>query len=143
MWRWKTFMKWSSYQIIKVCTEILNQHAPQKKKYFRWNNKPFMNKTLYQAVLQKTKLRNKNLKDKRLAYLSWEKKWWNILPILMERILGVPKKIGKLVKLSFLKNWSQEKNNFSGKGQVISKGIWCRKMFQLVFFKYCKKSWYT
>ena len=143
MWRWKTFMKWSSYQIIKVCTEILNQHAPQKKKYFRWNNKPFMNKTLYQAVLQKTKLRNKNLKDKRLAYLSWEKKWWNILPILMERILGVPKKIGKLVKLSFLKNWSQEKNNFSGKGQIISKGIWCSKMFQSVFFKYCKKSWYT
>ena len=143
MWKWKTFIKWSSYHIIKVCTEILNQHAPQKKKYFRWNNKPFMNKTLYQAILQRTKLRNKNLKDKRLAYLSWEKKWWNILPILMKRILGVPKKIGKLVKLSFLKNWSQEKNNFGGKGKIISKGIWYRKMFQSVFFKYCKKSWYT
>ena len=29
----------------KVCAEVLNRHAPQKKIYVRVNNKPFMNKT--------------------------------------------------------------------------------------------------
>ena len=47
----------------KVCTEVLNRHAPQKKKYVRGNNKPFMKKTLSQAIMQRTKLRNKFLKD--------------------------------------------------------------------------------
>ena len=47
----------------KVCAEVLNRHAPQKKKYVRGNSKPFMNKTLSQAIMQRTKLRNKFLKD--------------------------------------------------------------------------------
>ena len=47
----------------KECAEVLNRHAPQKKKFVRGNNKPFMNKTLSQAIMQRTKLRNKFLKD--------------------------------------------------------------------------------
>ena len=47
----------------KVCTGVLNQHAPRKKKYARRNNKPFMNKALSKAVMQRTKLSNKFLKD--------------------------------------------------------------------------------
>ena len=47
----------------KVCAEVPNRHVPQKKKDVRGNNKPFMNKTLSQAIMQKTKLRNKFLKD--------------------------------------------------------------------------------
>ena len=47
----------------KVCTEVLNQHAPRKKKYVCGNNKPFMNKGLSKAIMQRTKLRNKFLKD--------------------------------------------------------------------------------
>ena len=47
----------------KVCTEVLNQHAPRKKKYVCGNNKPFMNKALSKAIMQRTKLRNKFLKD--------------------------------------------------------------------------------
>ena len=46
----------------KVCTEVLNQHAPRKKKYVRGNNKRFMNKALSKAIMQSTKLRNKLLK---------------------------------------------------------------------------------
>ena len=34
------------------------QHAPQKKKYVRINQSPFMNKTLPKATMQKSKLRN-------------------------------------------------------------------------------------
>ena len=30
----------------KVCTEVLNQHAPRKKKFFRGNNKQSMKKAL-------------------------------------------------------------------------------------------------
>ena len=47
----------------EVCAEVLNRHAPQSKKYVRGNNKPFMNKTLSQAIMQRPKLRNKFLKD--------------------------------------------------------------------------------
>ena len=47
----------------KVCTEVFNQHAPRKKKYVRGNNKRFMNKALSKALTQRTKLRNKFLKD--------------------------------------------------------------------------------
>ena len=47
----------------KVCTEVLNQHAPRKKKYDCGNNKRFMNKVLSKAIMQRTKLRNKFLKD--------------------------------------------------------------------------------
>ena len=47
----------------KVCTEVLNQHAPRKKKYVRGNNKRFMNKALSKAIMQRTKLRNRFLKD--------------------------------------------------------------------------------
>ena len=47
----------------KVCTEVVSQHAPRKKKYVRGNNQPFMNKALFKAIMQRTKLRNKFLKD--------------------------------------------------------------------------------
>ena len=47
----------------KVCTEVLNQHAPRKKKFFRGNNKQSMKKALSKAIMQRIKLRNKFLKD--------------------------------------------------------------------------------
>ena len=46
----------------EVCTEVLNKHAPPKKKYVRGNNKPFMNKAISKAIMLRTKLRNKLLK---------------------------------------------------------------------------------
>ena len=47
----------------KVCPEVLNQHAPRKKKYVRGNNKRFMNNALSKALTQRINLRNKFLKD--------------------------------------------------------------------------------
>lgn len=44
-------------------TEVLNKHTPQKKKSIWENKKPFMNKTLSPAIIQRTKLRNNFLKD--------------------------------------------------------------------------------
>ena len=41
----------------------LNPHTPLKKKYMRANNQPFMNKTLLKAVMNKSRLRNKFLRN--------------------------------------------------------------------------------
>ena len=43
---------------------ILNKHAPQKKKYVRRNQSPFMNKTLSKVIMQRSKLRNLFLKKR-------------------------------------------------------------------------------
>ena len=42
---------------------LLNKHAPSKKKYIRANSSPFMNKTLSKAVMTRSRLRNKFLKN--------------------------------------------------------------------------------
>ena len=46
------------------CNVILYKHAPQKKKYARGNQSPFMNKTLSKAIMQRSKLRNLFLKKR-------------------------------------------------------------------------------
>ena len=58
----ESFVKDPDY-FYKVCTEVLNQHAPRKKKYVRGSNNWFMNKALSKAIMRRTKLRNKSLKD--------------------------------------------------------------------------------
>ena len=61
----------------KVCTEVLNQHAPRKKKFFRGNNKQSMKKALSKAIMQRKKLRNKFLKDPSAANkFSYKQKNW-------------------------------------------------------------------
>ena len=77
----------------KVCNKVLNQHAPRKRKYVRGNNKRLMNNALSKAIIQRTKLRNKFLKDRQqqMKFLTaskeigmshyYEKKRKNIFPI--------------------------------------------------------------
>ena len=47
----------------EICQKVLNHHAPRKKRYIRGNNKPFMNKALSKAIMQRTRFRNKFLKN--------------------------------------------------------------------------------
>ena len=47
----------------KTCVRVLNQHAPLKKKYIRANNSHFMNKKLSKAIMTRSRLRNKFLKN--------------------------------------------------------------------------------
>ena len=47
----------------EICHSVLNDHAPRKKKYIRGNNKPFMTKAFSRVVMQRTRLRNKFLKN--------------------------------------------------------------------------------
>ena len=53
-----------------ICRTTLDQHAPRKKKYARGNHMPFINKTLSEEIMKRTKLRNKFLKDNRNRYAS-------------------------------------------------------------------------
>ena len=56
-----SFLKHPDY-FYRVFTEVLNKHAPPKKKYIRGNNKPFINKAISKAIMLRAKLRNKLLK---------------------------------------------------------------------------------
>ena len=46
------------------CKRILDVHAPRKRKYARSDRMPFMNKALSKAIMTRTRLRNKFLKDR-------------------------------------------------------------------------------
>ena len=46
-----------------ICHEVLNQHAPKKKRYILGNNKLFMTKALSRTIMQRIRLRNKFLKN--------------------------------------------------------------------------------
>ena len=43
---------------------ICNKHAPMKRKYVRANEAPFMTKELHKAIMKRSRLRNKLLKNK-------------------------------------------------------------------------------
>ena len=43
---------------------IFNKHAPIRKKYLRANEAPFMTKELHNAIMKRSRYRNKFLKDK-------------------------------------------------------------------------------
>ena len=47
----------------KKFMEQLNEHAPMKERLVRANNAPFMNKTLSKAVMHRSRLHNKYLRN--------------------------------------------------------------------------------
>ena len=54
----------SNYELFEHSfMELLNKHAPMKTKYVRANNAPFMNKKLSKAIMTRSRLRNKLLKN--------------------------------------------------------------------------------
>ena len=48
-------------QLEQLFMITLNKHAPQKTRFVRANNSPFMSKELYKAIMVRSRLRNKNL----------------------------------------------------------------------------------
>ena len=100
----------------KVCTEVLDQHAPRKKKYVCGNNKQFMNKALSKAIMQMTILITKFLKDPSAANKFSYNKQRNWCVSLLEkekkqifcqseqeRYYRQQQKIGKLLNFFFQK----------------------------------------
>ena len=54
----------------------LDKHAPKKKKWLRGNNKPHIAKSLRQAIMKRSKLKNEANKSKLLTHISNYKKQW-------------------------------------------------------------------
>ena len=50
-------------KLFEISQNVLYKHVPRKKKYIRGNNKPFLTKAYLKAIMQKTRFRNKFLKN--------------------------------------------------------------------------------
>ena len=50
--------------LLNIFIEILNKHAPMKIKYLRANQGKFMTKGLHKAIMKRSRLRNKFLRDR-------------------------------------------------------------------------------
>ena len=48
----------------EICTYVLDKHAPQRKRYLRSNHKPFINNEISKALVTRTRLRNRFLKNR-------------------------------------------------------------------------------
>ena len=66
--------------------DILNRHAPIKRKYIRANEAPFMNKEYKSAIMVRSKLRNKYNKELSTQSLIAYKKQRNICTNLLKKI---------------------------------------------------------
>ena len=58
----------------EIFIEVLNKHAPPKKKVFRANHKPYMTKKLRKAIMRRSALENKYYKKKSIdTYMAYKK----------------------------------------------------------------------
>ena len=49
---------------LNIIIDILNKHAPMKQKYHRANQGRFMTKDLHEAIMKRSRLKNKFLRDR-------------------------------------------------------------------------------
>ena len=70
---------------LKICEvfeslfmNILNKHAPMKKRYIRANNSPFMTNTIYKAIMLRSTLPNKSRSWKAIEFRESYKRQRNI-----------------------------------------------------------------
>ena len=54
-----------------ILSEVLDKHAPLKRKYLRANNSPFMTKQLRKMIMNRSRCKNAFLKNKTAE--NWEK----------------------------------------------------------------------
>ena len=47
-----------------IFCEVLNKHAPQKKRYLRGNHKPFINAEISKAIMIRSRMRSRFLKHR-------------------------------------------------------------------------------
>ena len=77
------FQNVSCKDLESMFLHVLNIHAPQKKKYIRANNAPFMTKDLRKAIMVRSRLRNKYLKTKTIESRNFYKKQRNCCVTLL------------------------------------------------------------
>ena len=102
-----------------VFVSVWNSHAPVKKKVVRGNNAPFMNKTLSQAFMHRSKLRNRYHKFPTEANKSFYKKHRNFCVSLLKK---EKKKYYNNLDLKVIEDnkkfWQSVKPLFSGKSKL-------------------------
>ncbi len=67
-----------------IFIEVLNKHAPPKKKIFRANHKPYMTKCLRKAIMRRSELENKYYREKSEKALKDYKKQKNFTNKLLK-----------------------------------------------------------
>ena len=65
--------------------EVLNKHAPLRKKFLRGNHAPYITKTLRKAIIRRSQLETKYLKTKSQTDLKLYKKYKNFCSKLYKR----------------------------------------------------------
>ena len=73
------------FQFEMIFLRVLEKYAPMKKKVLRANDKPYMTKVLRQAIMRRSSLRNRYLKDKSDESLRLFKKQKNYTKRLAKR----------------------------------------------------------
>ena len=82
----KLYLGNMEYQhFLNVFIEILNKHAPMKQKYLRANQGRFMTKDLHKAIVKRSRLRNKFLRDGTEISREEYKKQRNLSVILLKK----------------------------------------------------------
>ena len=74
----KNLVKWVFLTYLVKPSNILNKHAPMKKRYIRANNSPFMTNTIYKAIMLRSKLQNKSRRLKTIEFREAYKRQRNI-----------------------------------------------------------------
>ena len=120
----KNTVNYKSFELIFMI--LLNKHAPMREKYVRANNAPFMNKVLSKAVMNRSRLRNRFLKNPTIINKTIYNKHRNYCVNLFRRekrkyfdnldlkMLTDNKKFWKLIKPLF-----SDKHNISRKITLI------------------------
>ena len=70
---------------LNIFIEILNKHAPMKQKYLRVNQGRFMTKDLHKAIMKRSRLRNKFLRDRTDISRKQYKKQRNLCVSLLKK----------------------------------------------------------
>ena len=62
IWLYSQFIDYTKNPdlFFNICQNELNHHAPRKKKYICGNNKPFMTKTLFKSIMERSHFRFEN-----------------------------------------------------------------------------------
>ena len=69
-----------------IVNQLLDKHAPLKKKHVRANDGPFMNKTLRKAIMRRSHLRKKYNENKNDSNLKLYKKQRNQCVKLLRKV---------------------------------------------------------
>ena len=113
----------STYEMFeKVFLEVLQTHAPLKKKYVRANEVPYMTKTLRKAIMKRSQLESKFYKTKVISDEQAYKKHKNFVSRLYKKERKTfYKNLNIKDILDNKKFWKNIKPLFSNKGTTVQK----------------------